>query len=288
MKKGTKEPAGIRLIASDLDGTLLRDDKTVDPLAKELLCRAAAEGIHFVPATGRPLASVPGEVLAIPGVRYVITSNGAAIYSFPERKRVYQQLLARESAKKLLSLPVPEEMATEVTVEGVPYTEGRYLAQPERFGATGFGVGYVKRTRKKQDPIHEFAQEHLEELDGINFICGDPRIREDFRRVLLTEFPELCLTSSVPHLLEISSREANKGAALSWLLKRLAILPSEAAAFGDADNDSSMLSGVSYGIAMGNATEGCKQMAWKVTATNEEGGVGRMLRELLSAEEGLS
>ena len=69
----------IRLIASDLDGTLLTDKKEISEMTKEALKETARRGIHFVPATGRSFSAVPKEVLGLPNTEYVITSNGAAI-----------------------------------------------------------------------------------------------------------------------------------------------------------------------------------------------------------------
>lgn len=73
----------IKMIASDLDGTLLLDSRTVSARNRMALTRAAASGIEVVIASGRVLTSLPESVFRIPGVRYAITSNGAAIYRIP-------------------------------------------------------------------------------------------------------------------------------------------------------------------------------------------------------------
>ena len=70
----------IRMIGIDLDGTLLTMDKELTEASREALERAMAAGIEVVPVTGRPLAGVPAEVLELPGIRYIITSNGANTY----------------------------------------------------------------------------------------------------------------------------------------------------------------------------------------------------------------
>ena len=67
----------IRLIAVDLDGTVLNDRKQLTPRTAAALTAAAARGVEIVPATGRTAAGLPAELLALPGVRYAITSNGA-------------------------------------------------------------------------------------------------------------------------------------------------------------------------------------------------------------------
>ena len=72
----------IRMIGIDLDGTLLTRNKELTPASREALVSAIRAGIEVVPVTGRPLSGVPREVLDIPGIRYVITSNGANTYGF--------------------------------------------------------------------------------------------------------------------------------------------------------------------------------------------------------------
>ena len=77
----------VKLIASDLDGTLLRNDKSISEETGKALEKAREAGIYFVPSTGRALEAVPVEVMALPGVEYVITSNGAAVYSVSRRNQ---------------------------------------------------------------------------------------------------------------------------------------------------------------------------------------------------------
>ena len=68
-----------RMIGLDLDGTLLTTEKEFTPYTKEILRKAIAQGIVVLPATGRPLSGIPGELLHFPGIRYAITANGARV-----------------------------------------------------------------------------------------------------------------------------------------------------------------------------------------------------------------
>ena len=81
----------VKLIASDLDGTLLTDCKELSPKTREVLDLAVQHGIYIVPATGRSFHSIPEMIRNYPGVEYVITANGGAVYSVREGKRVYQK-----------------------------------------------------------------------------------------------------------------------------------------------------------------------------------------------------
>lgn len=84
----------IKLIASDLDGTLLTDKKELSPGTRKALDMAAAQGIYIVPATGRSFESVPEMIREYPGVKYLITANGGAVYS-AEAEKLYLSVSAQ-------------------------------------------------------------------------------------------------------------------------------------------------------------------------------------------------
>ena len=95
----------IRIAALDLDGTLLSRKNTVTPATRQAIADAAARGVVVLPATGRALANLPPLVTQLPGVRYAITSNGAAVYHLPDRLCIHES--AMEPA---LVCPIIEEL----------------------------------------------------------------------------------------------------------------------------------------------------------------------------------
>lgn len=272
----------IKLIASDLDGTLLTDKKELSPETRKALTMAVAQGIYIVPTTGRSFESIPDMIREYPGIEYLITANGGAVYSAKEKKRVYQCILRPESVEAAIAVRKRENLVMEVVVDGIPYAEEDYVRDPLPYLATEYGAKYIKATRTPVKDILQFATDHADELDSISFVCS----YEDRNRLytsLEDEIPDIYVTSSVSNLLEIGHKDAGKGRTLRWLLDRLGISPEEAMAFGDADNDSSMLEAVKYGFAMGNATENCKRSAAYVTGTNEEDGVAKAILKFLQA-----
>lgn len=267
----------IKLIASDLDGTLLTDKKELSEATRRALDTAISRGIQFVPATGRSFRAVPDAIKNYPGVEYVITANGGAVYSVSRQERIYQCILRPESVEAVLRTKRPENVVLEVFLEGVPYSGEAYVRDPMAFGATEYGARYVQATRNPVKDIERFALEYSAELDSMAFICPEPEKKPEFERRLLLEAPDIYVTSSVPHLLEIGHKNAGKGNTLLYLLDLLGIDPKDAMAFGDADNDSSMLAAVGYGTAMANGTPACKAAAAYVTASNEEDGVAKAI-----------
>lgn len=93
----------VRMIAFDLDGTLLTTDKRLTDETRRTLEQAAKRGILLVPATGRPLTGMPAEVLGIAGVRYAITANGARVVSAEDGKILREKLISVEKARKVLA-----------------------------------------------------------------------------------------------------------------------------------------------------------------------------------------
>lgn len=275
---------GIKLIASDLDGTLLTDQKTLSPYTRSVLGMAAERGIFLVPATGRSFKAVPDFIKALPGVEYLITANGGAVYSVSAKKRIYQCLLEETSVEAVLALEKPSKTVLEVFIDGVPYSEEAYVKSPMDYGATEYGAEYVRQTRTPVKDMAAFVREHKKELDSMAFVCGDRAAREKFRRELAGKVPDIYVTASVPHLLEIGHKNAGKGNTLLYLLKRLGISPEEAMAFGDADNDCSMLSAVKYGIAVANGTAACREAAACVADTNQNDGPAKMIYKALAAK----
>lgn len=295
----------IKLIASDLDGTLLTDDKRILDSTREVLCRAAEQGIHFVPATGRPLGSVPEDVMKLPGVEYVITSNGAAIHSVKTGKRIYERLLGAESVEKLLELQIEEmtededlankgksvegrpestaalPIAYEAFVNGIPYASTNYVENPFPYGVNEHGAAYIRKSRRKIDDMRSFIREHRDRLDSVAVVCGDPVKKAEISALIREKVPGVFVTSSVSQLIEIGHQDAGKGQTLCFLLNLLGISAEEAMCFGDADNDIDMLQAVRYGIAMENGSDTCKQAAYAVTGSNQEDGVGQMIRTRL-------
>ena len=245
----------IKLIASDLDGTLLTDQKTLSPETVKTLRWAADKGIYLVPVTGRSYTAVPDFIKEFPGVEYVITSNGGAVYSAASGERIYQRLLEPESVEAAFKAPRPDNMAVEIFIEGRPYSEMSYVNDPKAYGATEYGAEYVRRTRTPVEDLESFAMENRDRLDSMAFVCADPAEREEFRLYLRNHVPDIYVTSSVSHLLEIGHKDAGKGNTLRYLMDYLGVDREETMAVGDGDNDISMLRAVRHGVAVKERNE---------------------------------
>lgn len=268
-----------KCIVSDLDWTLLKGDSELDRKTRDALMTLTKHGVMFVPATGRAFQSVPQCVLDIPGVKYVITSNGVAIYDTLSKTPIVNSHLQVKTVEKILKIAQEEDFVPEAFIQGKPYTGKEYYMDPVKFGARKESISYIQRTRTVVTDIFAFIEANKEQLDCIDIITKSDTKYEKI--ALLRELlPDNYITTSAPQLIEISTKDSGKHRRMQELMRMLHIDLSEVVAFGDGDNDSDMLALAGVGVAMANATETCRQSANFVTDTNENDGVYKALCKL--------
>ena len=135
----------IRLIALDLDDTTLCSDGSLADKTREAIEAAISSGIEVVIASGRAFNSLPRAVAEICGIRYAITSNGAAVAKNPGGERIVSLTLHPDTVQDILELFGNELL--ECFIDGQAYCDARYMADPMRFGCSPAYVEYVKTTR---------------------------------------------------------------------------------------------------------------------------------------------
>lgn len=269
----------IRLVALDLDDTTLRSDSTLDPATKDALEKVIAAGIELVVASGRAYRSLPDEILSIPGIRYAITSNGAAIEHVPDGSRIMSRTIPEAAVHEILNT-FPDVYMLEAFIEGQPYCVSEYIKDPLRYGCSKDYVNYVQSTRLPVKDMRAFILENASCLDSIDFICQNV----DEKAVYYDKAKEISgvyVTSSSPRLVEISDAGAGKGRALRYLCERLNIPAENVSAFGNGDNDADMLSFAGFGVAVGNASKACMAAADYICESNNELGVAKTILKFI-------
>lgn len=271
----------IQCIALDLDRTTLDAGGHLSPGNRQALERAIASGVHIVIASGRAFATLPKDVVSIPGLEYAITSNGAAVYHIPTGTCLRRCLLRPRSVEAILRLTAAEPVAYEAFVDGKAYGDADYIRDPVKYGASPRAVEYVRSTRHLEEDITGFIRSHIEELDSMDVIVRDGAMKERLSAILRENVPDIYLTSSVPQLIELSHRDAGKHAGVRFLTELLGLSPSAVAAFGDGDNDADMLACVGCGIAVANASPACLAAADRITGRHDEDGVAQGIYDIL-------
>ena len=276
----------IRLIALDLDDTLLNEESQLTSSARQALEKLTALDVEVVIASGRPFASIPAFVLSVPGIHYAVTSNGAAIHRVPEGERVHGYTLSHEAVQVILEITEHEPVLLETFIAGVAYADARYVADPVQYGASEQAIGYIQRTRHPVDNIRMFIEENCGKLDSIDIICPQPEWKWDYLEKISEKTGDVYITTSCRQLLEISDRQAGKASALQYLCRKMNLTAMECAAFGNAENDVDMLRFAGLGVAVANATPACLEAADLICGSNRDDGVAKILWQIIKEKTG--
>ncbi len=271
----------IRLIATDLDGTLLNDAKHISPRSYSALETAAARGILIVPSTGRIYGGMPDEVRDLPFVKYVLTVNGAGVYDVGAATNLYEANIPCEEAVRLCDSLRRYHTMYDCYLGGHGYMEKQWYAQIDTY-CRGPYRDLVRRTRTPVDDLAVYIREHGD-VQKMQLFFTDMELRTRMMKEIAAEYPDMAVTSSVENNVEINTARANKGEALSWLCHYLGIDMSQTAAFGDGSNDITMLRMAGTGVAMANACDEAKAAADLVTGDNESDGVAEFIEKYILA-----
>ena len=271
----------IRCIALDLDRTTLNSAGQLSERNRKAMEQAIESGIQIAVASGRSLDSLPAAVLEIPGIRYAITSNGAAVYDLEERTCLRQYKLTAEAVRDILRWTEEADVTFEAFIDGKPYAEKDYVEDPVRFGAMPQSIPYIQGTREPVENMRHFIQRHEEELDCIDVVVKSEEYKRQLWKTLEKQARHVYITSSVKQLLEISDVNAGKDAAARFLIEYLGMTREELAGFGDGHNDSGLLEVAGIGFAVENAVEECRKAADRIVSSNDGDGVAEGIEYIL-------
>ena len=265
----------IRMIATDIDGTLLpAGHSSIPTRVLTALERAIAQGIPVVPTSGRMLVDLPMELLTLPGVRYAITCNGAAITDLTTEERIFERSIPAAFAAEILRELSHYRVYTSVYMSDgnrnhKEYPEEMLSFYPERYA--------FFRHRPEED-LPSFLEERGEGVDKIFIACYDMKEKDRIRREM-GNIPGILITTSSPRNLEINYKNADKGQAVTWLGQYLGIPIEEILAMGDNENDYNMLSVAGKTVVPENGTDIVKRMATWVVPPCEACGVATFLEK---------
>ena len=271
----------IRLIAFDLDGTLLNSDKVLTPRNKAALERAAEKGILIVPTTGRLFKGMPAEIRQFPFLRYAITINGAAVFDTETGDNIYRAEIPLESALEIMTYLDQFPIVYDCYKDNTGWMTQSMWDQAEVFAPNAYYVHSIRTNRKPVPELKEFLRQQGGSVQKIQLFSTDPELRTALLRELPGRFAHLAVSSSVSRNVEINHEDANKGSALMALASRLGLDRSRVIAFGDGLNDISMIREAGIGVAMQNAVEEVRAAADLITGSCEESGVAMVLEQIL-------
>ncbi len=158
----------IKLVALDLDGTTLNNDRVISERTRKALREADARGVNIVIATGRPFSALPKDVFEIDAIRYVLTSNGASITDLRKNETFYENCLSPLAVEHAVELLRKYDYIIECFIHGTAYIEKWYYEQVRETHESFKSVSYILETRNPIDGIYDFMQHNREHIENIN------------------------------------------------------------------------------------------------------------------------
>jgi Cof subfamily protein (haloacid dehalogenase superfamily) len=269
------------VIATDLDGTLLHSDHTLDPFTAETVRTLAARGIDIIIATGRHYRDVAGirDLLGVDA--YLITSNGARVHA-PGDQCVYSRNIDPAFVRRLVQ---PDLAGGSGRVIVNLFADDAWLIDRHAPELLVF----------HQDSGFKYEVMDLTQHDGKDIAkvlyIGDPADLKETAANLEREFGDsLYVTYSLPDCLEVMTCDVSKGRALRFVLDRLDATPAQCVAFGDNMNDIDLLETAGHPFMMNNANPDLIKRLPNVPriGSNFEAGVAHQLRKLFDLRDDLA
>ncbi len=271
----------IRLIAFDLDGTLLTTDKRLSEENRRALERAAGLGIELVPCTGRFYLGMPEVVRDLSFINYAITINGAQVLDIKNNYEIYSSTIPFSQAAELIDYCETLGTAYDCYFNSRGYMSRRYYDDIDRYLPDPIYCETIRKMRIPVDDVRGMVRDLGTDVQKIQLFSGDRGFLKWTCEEIIGTWKGLIATSSVKKNLEINNENANKGAALKVLAEHLGLKIEQTMAIGDGGNDESMLDAAGISAVMGNGLTMLKEKADVVTLNCDEHGVAEVINSLL-------
>ncbi|MEV0455834.1 HAD family hydrolase [Catellatospora methionotrophica] len=263
----------VRLLATDLDGTLLRSDGTVSARTKTTLRRASRAGMHHVIVTGRPAGRLVELFTELDYRGLAVCAHGAQVYDVGNHAFIHSELLDGRLARAVIDriAAAVGSLALAADVHGWP---GEFVSE-RSFGDIGPPVltphRLVDRAGIWHDAIGKVVLRSEDRTDG--------ELVEVASRCCV---PGVSVTHGGPGFVELVPSGWDKAGGLSIVAELLDIEPDEVVAFGDMPTDIPMMRWAGLGAAVSNAHPDALAVADRIVASNDEDGVAQMIDQILN------
>lgn len=287
-----------RLVAIDLDGTMLNQYGIITEETKEAIKKVQEKNVEVIIASGRAINSVKSFSKEINSQNYFISGNGAITYDIQNDKILYENILSKQ--KVLQIIKVCEENSIYYNV----YTENGIIAKSLNYNTLYYYKDNLSKPEENQthinivENVYDYIEQREEKILKI-MICDEHQsvFNSIIRKLKEISQIEVLEVSHMSRKIikqgteeikleyfytEVSAQNVDKWNAIENLIKILDISKEEVIAIGDNANDLKMIQNAGLGIAMGESAPYIKQSADKVTLENDENGVAQALEEIFN------
>ena len=290
-----------RLVALDLDGTLLNSYGEISSETREAIKQSVEKGVEIVLASGRPISSVEDLANELQANHYIISGNGATVYDMQKQETVYDRFLSKEQILNIVK--ICEENSIYYNI----YTENEVLTKSLNYNTLFYHSENTHKQEEKRTNINIVTDVYdyvlktndkkylkvtvcdqsqivfgsiikklrtIGDIDVLDVAHMSRKIIKAGTEEILVEY---CYT-------EITNQNVNKWTALEYIMDQENIKKEEVIAIGDNVNDKEMIEEAGLGVAMGNSTQAIKEIADIETTNNNEEGVYKVLEKYILNE----
>ena len=285
-----------KLVAVDLDGTLLNSKGEITEYSKEVIKKTIENGTDVVLASGRATSSVESFANEIGAEKYLISGNGALVYDIQNSEIIYNKFLTKEQVLNII------EICEENSIFCNVYTENEVIAKSLNYNVLFYHAENAKKEEEKRTNINvvQNMYKYINDLSTENFlkvtVCDEDELIFNSIMKKLKTIENIDIldvshmsrkiirdgTEDVPikyFYTEITNLNVNKWSAIEFLISKLNIKREEVIGIGDNINDKELIQNSGLGVAMGNSSPEIKKVAKIVTKDNNLDGVAHVLNE---------
>lgn len=269
------EKLNVKLIAFDLDDTLLNDNRQIDDDTVAAVQECARRGIYIVLCSGRAEDAILPfvrrlEIAGFEAGRYIIAINGCSVFDMHARQQIFVRKVEPEILKRTNQIAKEYGLCSEVYTPDTIY-------YPEYNEWTKLDVDLCGLKGVEVEDYEKLLDNPYTKM----LVPGEPELLLKLQDELRNEFGDKAVIfTSKPYFLEILPPNCGKGEAIAWLAEHIGISADSTMAFGDSMNDESMIRMCGYGVAMCNGLQAIKDIADFVTEkSNNENGIAHFLKK---------
>ena len=285
-----------KLIAIDLDGTMLNSYGIVTENTKQAIKQAQEKGTDVIIASGRPIDSIKTIAKEIGSEKYFIAGNGALVYDIQNQEVIYEKYMSKKKVLEIIKLCEENSISYNV------YTDKTIIAKALKHNVLYYHKENLKREESKQtnisivEDMYEYVKNMQEERFLKITVCDESQsifqsIIRKLRQIENIEVLDVSHmsrkvikqgTEELPieyYYTEISLANVDKWNAIEFLMQKLDIKQQEIMTIGDNINDKKMIENAGLGVAMGQSTPIIKESAKYVAKSNNEDGVAEAIQK---------
>lgn len=285
-----------KLIAIDLDGTLLNSYGVITENTKKIIKKVEEQGVNIILASGRPIDSIQAIANEIESKKYFIAGNGAIVYDIEKDEIIYENCLKKQKVLEIIK--ICEENSIGYSI----YTEKEILTTALKYNVLYYHKENLKKPEDKKTKISiiQNMEEYIKNDNTSRYlkitVCDEDKIVFDsiIRKLRNLKDIEVLDVSHMArktikqgteeiaveyYYTEISRKNVDKWNAIEFLAKKLEIDSKDIMAIGDNINDKQMIENAGLGVAMGQSTPVITNVANEVTSSNNEEGVAKILQK---------